>query len=222
MTGKSEALLAAQRFWNLLGRPDEFRDAAPGWEPAMRNLMDDAGFDLSGVREFLKWCLKVNDFSAKYLREARDPMACLRKNQGSLLKRFNAYEASKPAAVVPLNPAAMEPWDGHTKHQIAVVWGYCFYYAGTCKGTDDLWYREHVHDEAFFKKKFPEMLAKVPPKWRAPKKHVPDPACLKCGGTGRTLDVEHDYHGRKGFDLQRHVGCPCGKDVLMTREELLQ
>jgi hypothetical protein len=217
---KSPALLAAQRFWNLLGRPEQFRKSAAGWEPAMRNLMDDAGFDLSGVREFLNWCLKTNSYSAEYLRLAHDPMASLRKNQEKLLRRFDAYRVTAKPVSGSFNPFSVEPWNGYTQRQIQNVAFYCFLYAGDEKGNPNVWYSQNVRNTDSFRRLFDKMLEETPKRWKPPLKNVPDPACEECGGKGIVDEMEHDYMGRKGLDVLRCRRCTCVKTRLMTPAEL--
>ncbi len=115
---------------------------------------------------------------------------------------------------------AIEPWDSWTKLQVLVTYLYNFYYAGFDKGNPNLWYSQNVTSLASFRRLFEKMLGEVPRRWRAPRVHVPDPACPKCKGKGGWNEMEHDYMGRKGLDILRSVPCLCGKDRLMTRKEL--
>jgi hypothetical protein len=99
MTGqeKTPALRAATRFWKLLGCPEEFRCSAADWEPRMKDVLEDSALDLPEFMEFLDWVLTLNEYSARYLRIASNPMASLRKNLPSLLKRYHANKAALAA-----------------------------------------------------------------------------------------------------------------------------
>lgn len=93
--GQEDHILAAGRFWNLLGKPKGF----VGWELKIKPLLEESSMSLDEFRDFLDWTVNVNEYSVEYLRKAKDPMASLTKNLPSLLKFYRAAEARKRAAV---------------------------------------------------------------------------------------------------------------------------
>jgi len=102
-------LRLARRFWIELGRPQRFNNGKTmeEWAPKMESLFRKSGVDYTGFKWFLIWALRLpepdgakygNEFTARNLRAAHDPMA-------SLVKQFNMtfFEvfASKADKVVP-------------------------------------------------------------------------------------------------------------------------
>jgi hypothetical protein len=111
----SEALRLAYRFWMELGRPPRFRNrkTLEAWSMQMDGLYRESGLDFEGFKWFLIWALRPddpdgarfgNDFTAKNLRMAKDPM-------GSLVKQFSVaftiFE-EKAEKIVPLLQAKRE------------------------------------------------------------------------------------------------------------------
>jgi|SRR5271157_24020 len=93
----SPEFFAAQRFWNLIGHPDEYLNEVAGWSKSMRDCIGESEFDHATFLDFLRWATKVNSYSAEYLRLANDPMASLKKNLPKLLKRYKAFQAAVEA-----------------------------------------------------------------------------------------------------------------------------
>src|SRR5437016_3143387 len=86
----SVGLRLAYRFWIELGRPTRFnnRKTMEEWAPKMESLFHKSGVDYAGFKWFLIWALRLadpdgarygNDFTARNLRAAHDPMASLVK-----------------------------------------------------------------------------------------------------------------------------------------------
>ena len=113
-----ECLRLAYRFWIELGRPTRFHNQKTlnAWSKQMDGLYRRSGLDYEGFRWFLIWALRPddpdgarygNDFTAKNLRSARDPMA-------SLVRQFDlTFEifADKAEKVVPRLKAQREKED---------------------------------------------------------------------------------------------------------------
>ena len=93
MAPAEDAVLAAARFWNLLGKPKGFT----GWETRIKPVLEESGMTLDEFRAFLEWAVNVNEYSVEYLRKAKDPMASLVKNLPTLLKFYKIYEAVRVA-----------------------------------------------------------------------------------------------------------------------------
>jgi hypothetical protein len=93
MNNQSPEFKAATRFWNLIGRPDEFAGSCLSWSVIMRDCIGESEFDLDTFLEFLRWAVTTNPLSAEYLRLARDPARTLQKNLPTLLRYFNAFQA---------------------------------------------------------------------------------------------------------------------------------
>jgi hypothetical protein len=100
----SVGLRLAYRFWIELGRPTRFnnRKTMEEWAPKMESLFHKSGVDYTGFKWFLIWALRLadpdgarygNDFTARNLRAAQDPMA-------SLVKQFpmTFFEVFMPKA----------------------------------------------------------------------------------------------------------------------------
>jgi hypothetical protein len=103
-------LRLAYRFWIELGRPARFhnRKSMDAWEPSMESLWRKSGLDYGAFKWFLIWCLRLddpdgakfgNDFTARNLRAARDPMASLAKQFAMTFFEIFMPKADK---VVPL------------------------------------------------------------------------------------------------------------------------
>src|SRR5271156_6673005 len=85
---------AAVNFFIMLGTPEEYNkpEILENWVKLMREAMGYLEIkDLEEFKKFLNWALEINEYSAKYLREANDPARSLVKNMESLKKRYNAY-----------------------------------------------------------------------------------------------------------------------------------
>lgn len=88
MPDQPDHILAASRFWNLLGKPKGFT----GWDAKIKPLLEESGMALDEFRLFLDWAVNTNEYSVEYLRKAKDPMASLTKNMPTLLKFYKIYE----------------------------------------------------------------------------------------------------------------------------------
>jgi len=99
-TTKTDEQRAANYFWTLLGRPEEFNDEETGayWALTIRECMGATGLDRVGFKHFLDWVLNMNPRSAEYMRKAKDPAATLKKNLPTLHKFYNAFRAAQAAA----------------------------------------------------------------------------------------------------------------------------
>jgi hypothetical protein len=112
-------LRLAYRFWIELGRPAKFRNAGTlnAWAPKIESLWRRSGLGYPEFKWFLIWALRKaepdgtnygNDFTARNLRAARDPMASLEKQFGMTL-----YEVFMPRAnkIMPLLVSVRERED---------------------------------------------------------------------------------------------------------------
>lgn len=120
MTGqeKTPALRAATRFWKLLGCPEEFRRSAADWESRMKPVLEASALDLPEFMEFLDWTLTLNEYSARYLRIAGDPMASLSKTLSNLLRRYKAHKA----ALAVRERSAYKPTKPGKEYQKETIW----------------------------------------------------------------------------------------------------
>jgi hypothetical protein len=97
-------LRLAYRFWIELGRPTKFnnRRTMEEWAPKMESLFRKSGLDYMGFKWFVIWALRLpdedgakygNEFTARNLRAAHDPMV-------SLVKQFmmTFFEVFMPKA----------------------------------------------------------------------------------------------------------------------------
>src|SRR5208282_398149 len=99
----------ARRLWVELGRPTRlnFEKTMKAWSKQMDGLYRRSGLDFDGFRWFIIWALRPddpdgarygNDFTARNLRAARDPMA-------SLVRQFDVtfgIFTEKAEKIVPL------------------------------------------------------------------------------------------------------------------------
>lgn len=103
-------LRLAYRFWIELGRPSRFHNpkAMEAWAPKMESLWRKSGLDYTAFKWFLIWALRLadpdganygNDFTARNLRAASDPMSSLVKQFGVTFLEIFMPKADK---VVPL------------------------------------------------------------------------------------------------------------------------
>jgi hypothetical protein len=103
-------LRLAYRFWIELGRPKKYnnRRTMEAWSPKIESLFRKSGLDYMGFKWFLIWALRLaepdgakfgNDFTARNLRSAQDPMASLVKQFGMTFLDIFLPKADK---VVPL------------------------------------------------------------------------------------------------------------------------
>jgi len=112
-------LRLAYRFWIELGRPAKFRNprTLQAWAPKMESLWRKSGLGYAEFKWFLIWALRKaepdgtnygNDWTARNLRAARDPMA-------SLVKQFSVtfYDIFMPKAdkIIPLLVSVRERED---------------------------------------------------------------------------------------------------------------
>jgi hypothetical protein len=86
-------------FWMELGRPPQFRNAKTfkAWWPRMESLLAKSGLDYEHFKWFLVWATRLrdangvnygNDYTATYLRTARDPVATLAKHFDTVFFNF--------------------------------------------------------------------------------------------------------------------------------------
>lgn len=108
--------IAAQRFWNLMGRPAEHnsKDTAKRWSLIMGDCQGEAELDDETFLEFLRWAVKSNPMSAEYLQLSRDPAVVLQRNLPTLLRYFKAFQARLVAKAD--REAQLKPKSGKEKH----------------------------------------------------------------------------------------------------------
>lgn len=125
----SVGLRLAYRFWIELGRPKRFnnRKTMEEWAPKMESLFRKSGVDYTGFKWFLIWALRLddpdgarygNDFTARNLRAAHDPMASLEKQFGMTF--FNVF-MPKADKVVHLLVAKREQEEADARFAAAAV-----------------------------------------------------------------------------------------------------
>ncbi len=101
-----EGLKLSYWLWMELGRPPQFRSAKTfkAWSRVMDSLLGKSGLDYEHFKWFLVWVCRLddldgakygNDFTARYLRAATDPMACLAKNFDQVFLTFFVPKADK-------------------------------------------------------------------------------------------------------------------------------
>jgi len=83
--------LAAGKFFVLLGKPKVVASSAGSWEKQIQPLL--ATVPLDQMKSIMDFAVTQNDFSAEYLRLAKDPMASFVKNFEELERRYEAREA---------------------------------------------------------------------------------------------------------------------------------
>ena len=88
----------AQRFFSLLGQPNDFSTSAAQWTHEFDLLFRESQLTEEEFLDFLDFVLKENDYSVKYLNLAKDPLACLNKNFDSLCRRWRAQRKADAAA----------------------------------------------------------------------------------------------------------------------------
>src|ERR1035441_370644 len=99
-------LKLAYWFWMELGRPTQFRNAKTflAWSPRMESLLAKSGLDYERFKWFLVWVTRLrnadganygNDYTATYLRVARDPVATLAKHFNEVFFNFFLPRADK-------------------------------------------------------------------------------------------------------------------------------
>ena len=109
-------LRLAYRFWIELGRPARYHNqkTMEAWAPKIESLFRQSGLDYMAFRWFLIWALRLaepdgakygNDFTARNLRSAHDPMASLVKQFGVTFFDIFSPKADK---IVPLLVAQRE------------------------------------------------------------------------------------------------------------------
>jgi len=90
-----EHSLTTGKFWSLLGKPKAFANSAGSWEKQIQPLL--ATTPLDQMEAIMEFAVSENDFSAEYLRLAKDPMASFVKNFEDLERRYEAREAALKA-----------------------------------------------------------------------------------------------------------------------------
>lgn len=88
----TEQGLAAGEFFTLLGKPKAFENSGGSWGKQIRPVL--AATPLDQVKAIMEFAVCENDFSAEYLRLAKDPMASFVKNFEDLERRYDAREAA--------------------------------------------------------------------------------------------------------------------------------
>src|ERR1700690_4372181 len=103
-------LRLACRFWIELGRPPRFRSSKilEAWSPKMESLWRRSGLGYEEFRWFLVWLCRLddedgarygNDWTARNLRSAKDPMASLDRQ---FMRVFFEFFMPKADKVIPL------------------------------------------------------------------------------------------------------------------------
>jgi hypothetical protein len=93
-------------FWMELGRPTQLHNAKTfnAWSPRMESLLAKSGLDYERFKWFLVWVTRLrdanggnygNDYTATYLRVARDPVATLAKHFDEVFFNFFMPRADK-------------------------------------------------------------------------------------------------------------------------------
>jgi hypothetical protein len=101
-----DGLKLAYVFWDRVGRPKAFakRRVLEAWSLRMEKLMSKVSLPYSEFRWFIVWCTRQrdadganygNDFTATYLRSAKDPMLTLEKNFAQIYYEFFIPKADK-------------------------------------------------------------------------------------------------------------------------------
>jgi len=99
-------LKLAYWFWMELGRPSQFynQKTLKAWSPRMESLLAKSGLDYERFKWFLVWVTRLrdanganygNDYTATYLRAARDPAATLGKHFNEVFFNFFMPRADK-------------------------------------------------------------------------------------------------------------------------------
>jgi len=99
-------LRLASRLFIELGRPPQFHNAKAllSWSPRMESVLAKSGLDYERFKWFLVWVCRLrgadganygNDYTATYLRAARDPVATLAKHFNKVFFTFFLPEADK-------------------------------------------------------------------------------------------------------------------------------
>ncbi len=99
-------LKLAYWFWMELGRPPQFHNAKTlrAWSTPMESLLRKSGLDYERFKWFLIWVTRLrdanganygNDYTATYLRAARDPVATLAKHFNEVFHTFFMPRADK-------------------------------------------------------------------------------------------------------------------------------
>jgi hypothetical protein len=87
--------LAADEFFVLLGKPKAFENSAGSWAKQIQPLL--ATVPLDRMKAIMEFAATENDFSAEYLRLAKDPMASFVKTFEELSRRYDAMQAALAA-----------------------------------------------------------------------------------------------------------------------------
>jgi hypothetical protein len=99
-------LKLAYWYWMELGRSPRFHTAKVllSWSPRMESLLAKSGVDYERFKWFLVWVTRLrdadggnwgNDYTARYLRAARDPVACLAQHFDEVFHNFFMPRADK-------------------------------------------------------------------------------------------------------------------------------
>jgi len=90
---KSDEQRIASFLWALLDKPKEFEttEVRDYWKRELRECMNTAEYDRVQFKRFLEWVLGMNQYSAEYMRTAKDPVKTLKKNLPNLLRMYKAY-----------------------------------------------------------------------------------------------------------------------------------
>lgn len=86
---------AVGEFFVLLGEPKAFENSGSSWEKQIQPLLTIT--PLNQMKAVMEFAVSENDFSAEYLRLAKDPMASFVKNFEDLERRYEAREAALKA-----------------------------------------------------------------------------------------------------------------------------
>lgn len=91
----TEQGLAAGEFFVLLGQPKAFEKSAGSWAKQIQPLLVTVPLDR--MKAIMEFAATENDFSAEYLRLAKDPMASFVRNFDDLSRRYGAMQAALAA-----------------------------------------------------------------------------------------------------------------------------
>jgi hypothetical protein len=104
----TDGLRLARVYWIGLGRPQRFNSKRfmDNWAPRLESLMRKAGIAYEDFKWYLIWSTRLrdedggnygNDFTAQYLRNARDPMNILEKHFMDVF--FNIFMETAPKKI---------------------------------------------------------------------------------------------------------------------------
>jgi hypothetical protein len=215
-------LRLAYRFWIELGRPQKFKNrrTMEEWAPKMESLFRRSGLDYEGFKWFLVWALRLddpdgarygNDFTARNLRAAHDPMASLAKQFDMTFHEIFLPKADK---VVPLLVARREEEEAEAR--VVEPAGPCPKWVGILPESAEPWEREKARHMDAVEAMFPmraQSLGESREDWidrEFGPLHDPDWRCPNC-----TFRFSLD-----GDEPERTRWCPdCAEEQRMYEDE---